>query len=126
MAHKTLISGTAYDITGGKTLVSGTSYSVKNGKVLIGGTAYDISFKKQYPPNVQDFWTQTSSADVVGPAPITGIVYANGIGLYADIPNKAKAVINTMPISHTLKVWTARGRPKSYGVQMAFMPIWQS
>ena len=46
MAHKTLISGTAYDITGGKTLVSGTSYSVKNGKVLIGGTAYDISFKK--------------------------------------------------------------------------------
>lgn len=44
MAHKTLISGTAYDITGGKTLVSGTSYSVKNGKALIGGTAYDISF----------------------------------------------------------------------------------
>ena len=78
MAHKTRINGTAYGITGGKTLVNGTSYSVKNGKALIGGTAYDISFKKQYPPNVQDFWTQTSSADVVGPAPITGIVYANG------------------------------------------------
>ena len=44
MAHKTLIGGTTYDITGGKTLVSGTSYSVKNGKVLIGGTVYDISF----------------------------------------------------------------------------------
>lgn len=44
MAHKTLVGGTAYDITGGKTLVEGTSYSVKNGKVLIGGAAYDISF----------------------------------------------------------------------------------
>lgn len=44
MAHKTLVGGTAYDITGGKTLVEGTSYSVKNGKALIGGASYDISF----------------------------------------------------------------------------------
>ena len=59
MAHKTLIGGTTYDITGGKTLVSGTSYSVKNGKVLIGGTAYDISFAKQYPAKVQNFWSSS-------------------------------------------------------------------
>lgn len=44
MAHKTLVNGTSYDVSGGKTLVSGTSYSVQGGKVLVNGTVYDISF----------------------------------------------------------------------------------
>lgn len=44
MAGKTLINGTAYDISGGKTLVNGTAYSIAGGKTLIDGTAYDISF----------------------------------------------------------------------------------
>ena len=44
MAHKTLIGGTAYEISGGKTLVDGTAYSIKNGKTLIDGTAYEIGF----------------------------------------------------------------------------------
>ena len=46
MAHKTLINGTAYEITGGKTLIDGTAYSIAGGKTLIGGTGYDISFGK--------------------------------------------------------------------------------
>ena len=44
MAHKTLISGTAYEVSGGKTLVDGTTYKIKNGKTLVDGTAYDIGF----------------------------------------------------------------------------------
>ena len=44
MAHKTLIGGTAYNISSGKSLVSGTTYSIKGGKTLIGGTGYSISF----------------------------------------------------------------------------------
>jgi hypothetical protein len=44
MAHRTLIGGTAYSITGGKSMVSGTSYSIAGGRTLIGGTGYDISF----------------------------------------------------------------------------------
>ncbi len=44
MAHKTLIGGTAYEISGGKTLVGGTAYSIKNGKTLVGGTAYEVGF----------------------------------------------------------------------------------
>lgn len=44
MAHKTLIGGTAYEISGGKTLVGGTAYSIDKGKALIGGTAYEIGF----------------------------------------------------------------------------------
>lgn len=42
MAHKTLISGTAYEITSGKARISGTGYSIKSGKTLIGGTGYTI------------------------------------------------------------------------------------
>ena len=44
MAHKTLLGGTSYDISGGKTLVNGTAYSIAGGKTLVSGTAYNISF----------------------------------------------------------------------------------
>ena len=46
MGHKTLIGGTAYEISGGKTLVDGTAYGISGGKTLIGGTAYDVSFAR--------------------------------------------------------------------------------
>ena len=49
MAHKTLIGGTAYNISGGKSLVSGTSYNIKGGKTLVGGTGYSISFSSGEP-----------------------------------------------------------------------------
>ena len=45
MAHKTLVNGTSYEITGGKTLVNGTSYSISKGRTLVNGTGYDVSFK---------------------------------------------------------------------------------
>lgn len=44
MAHKTLISGTAYSVTGGRELIGGTGYGCKAGKTLIGGTAYEVKF----------------------------------------------------------------------------------
>lgn len=44
MAHKTLINGTAYEITGGRTLVNGTGYSIDKGKTLVDGTAYGVGF----------------------------------------------------------------------------------
>lgn len=46
MAHKTLISGTVYEISGGKTLIDGTAYSIDKGKTLVGGTAYEVGFAK--------------------------------------------------------------------------------
>ena len=48
MAHKTLISGTAYSVTGGRELIGGTDYSIKKGRTLIGGTVYDITFAPPY------------------------------------------------------------------------------
>jgi len=49
MAHKTLIDGTAYEISGGKTLIDGTAYSIDKGKTLVDGTAYEVSFAKPIP-----------------------------------------------------------------------------
>lgn len=48
MAHKTLISGTAYSVTGGRELIGGTDYSIKKGRTLIGGAGYDITFAPPY------------------------------------------------------------------------------
>lgn len=44
MAHKALIGGTAYEISGGKALVGGTAYSIDKGKTLVDGTAYEVGF----------------------------------------------------------------------------------
>ena len=51
MAHKTLISGTAYSVTGGRDLIGGTGYGCKAGKTLIGGTAFTVPFSKGIPLN---------------------------------------------------------------------------
>lgn len=49
MAHKTLISGTAYSATGGRELIGGTGYGCKAGKTLIGGTTFTVPFSKGIP-----------------------------------------------------------------------------
>lgn len=48
MAHKALVNGTAYEISGGKTLVDGTAYEIGGGKTLVDGTAYEISFASKH------------------------------------------------------------------------------
>ena len=49
MAHKTLISGTAYSVTGGRELIGGTGYDCKDGKTIIGGTEFTVPFSKGIP-----------------------------------------------------------------------------
>ncbi len=44
MGHKTLVGGTAYEISGGKVLVDGTGYSIDKGHTKVDGTGYDIAF----------------------------------------------------------------------------------
>ena len=51
MAHKTLISGTAYSVSSGRELIGGTGYGCKGGKTLIGGTAFTVPFSKGIPLN---------------------------------------------------------------------------
>lgn len=49
MAHRTLINGTGYDISGGRDLIGGTGYAKKKGRVLVNGTGYDIPFSSGIP-----------------------------------------------------------------------------
>ena len=65
MAHKALIGGTAYEITGGKTLINGTAYGIAKGKTLINGTAYDVSFKtpiSSFPVGTSVYLQESGSA----------------------------------------------------------------
>lgn len=61
MSHRTLVNGTAYEISGGKTLVNGTAYSIDKGKTLVGGTAYEVGFSLPC--------TVTIKSQVLGPQP---------------------------------------------------------
>ena len=49
MAHKTLISGTACAVKGGRDLIAGTGYAKKQGKTLIDGTLFTVPFSKGIP-----------------------------------------------------------------------------
>ena len=44
MAHRTLIGGTGYTVTGGTDLIDGTARSRTAGRTLVDGTAYAIGF----------------------------------------------------------------------------------
>lgn len=44
MAHKTLVDGTAYEISGGNVKVGGTGYKLSAGKTMFKGTGFNISF----------------------------------------------------------------------------------
>lgn len=65
MAHKTLIGGTAYEVTGGRTLVSGTGYDIAIGKTLVGGTGYDVPFaeKDTFTLHIYDPYTYEEATE---------------------------------------------------------------
>jgi len=44
MAHKTLVAGTAYEVSGGNTLLDATQREISKGRSLVSGTGYDIGF----------------------------------------------------------------------------------
>lgn len=70
MAHKTLIGGTSYKISGGKTRANSINYKISIGKTRIGGTNYNISFE----PNFDNPTFTTLSGIYLNQTP----VYANG------------------------------------------------
>lgn len=75
MAHKTLISGTAYSVTGGRDLIGGTGYDCKAGKTLINGTAFEVRFAELVTINIsKDSSTGDSSAYIIH----NGVQYSSG------------------------------------------------
>lgn len=85
MAGKTLINGTAYEISGGKTLIGGTGYGIKGGRTLIGGTGYDISFELKPEANTLDgcSWKNISEISRAGLA-----------SLYWKVGDRKKIILN--------------------------------
>ena len=73
MAHKTLIGGTAYEVSGGKTLIGGTAYSIKNGKTLVGGTVYEVAFAENVMVVIARGYYEPNSE--VSRVTINGVVY---------------------------------------------------
>ena len=70
MGQKVEVSGTGYDIKGGKPLIGGTAYAIKKGRTLKDRTGYDIEFAigetwvfKQTlsPPNTQSTYRQAGA-----------------------------------------------------------------
>ena len=45
MGQKVEVSGTGYDLKGGKPLIGGTAYAIKKGRTLKDGTGYDLSLQ---------------------------------------------------------------------------------
>ena len=96
MAHKTLVNGTAYEVTGGKCLVNGTVYSIKKGRTLIGGTGYDITFGP--PPMLVKGDLITMNLD--GTSRLYRVLSVNGnvckvLGMWDDFTSKYNGTSTT-------------------------------
>lgn len=94
MGQKVEVSGTGYDLKGGKTLIGGTAYAVKKGRTLIGGTGYDISFVSYDPVFSNNEWSAIIDACQSGNVPETWVVgdhknmAINGVSYRIDIIGK--------------------------------------
>ena len=75
MAHKTLINGTSYEISGGRTLVNGTGYSIDKGKTLVSGTAYEVGFVSIQPSEYLTFSSNSTIALSVASPNWDGTMY---------------------------------------------------
>lgn len=88
MAHKTLIGGTAYEVSGGKTLIDGTVYTIDKGKTLVEGTAYEVGFAR----------------DAVVTLKLTS--YSSNYGSYAVIDGKTYTKTTlTVPVGTVIKLY---------------------
>ena len=97
MSHKTLIGGTAYEISGGKTLVDGTAYSIKSGKTLVGGTVYEVGFA---PSEATVTITGSGSYSAIKPGvcyvSIDGVNYSSQTTVVVPIGTVVACTVGTM------------------------------
>lgn len=80
--HHTLISGTAYKITGGSALISGTKYQIGGGTAEVAGTKRSIKFSEPVAITIEIVGTApTRYADVT----YKGTTYADAVTFEAGI-----------------------------------------
>ena len=94
MGQKVEVSGTGYDLKGGKPLIGGTAYAIKKGRMLKDGTGYDISFLSYDPVFANNDWATIIAACQSGEVPDTWAVgdhknmTINGASYQIDIIGK--------------------------------------
>lgn len=106
MAHKAMIDGKVYEVSGGKTMVGGKVYSIANGKTMVGGKAYEIAFggdvmiveiTSKGNGNFCRLWISGSSYTAVGTYefPIGTEIWAQVSGQYSYVYYNGKSVLYT-------------------------------
>lgn len=117
MAHKTLISGTAYTVKGGRDLIAGTGYAKKQGKTLINGTTFTLSFGRVVTVKTAAFFSGSNLSKATPDLLITcnGTTYTIGPKTAEDQANKTftartgdSVTLATSNNSYTDYYWTVR------------------
>lgn len=110
MAHKTLIGGTAYEISGGKPLVNGTAYSIDKGKALVDGTAYEVGFApKTVDIELIGFTTQTCYITY------NGVKYNNSCTITANVGDIIHMFIEDV-VNYGYGAYVYRKTPEIYEI----------
>lgn len=102
MAHKTLISDTAYAVKGGRDLIAGTSYQIVGGRTLVNGTRYEVRFE----PEISLTWYFNSVIDAEGSATYVATFVSDGVTFKAMRTKGGKLEYQDQGGS-MLKVYTA-------------------
>lgn len=105
MAHKTLISGTAYDIASGTDLIAGTSYQIGGGRTLVDGTRYEVRFE----PEIGLTWYFNSVIDVKYTAKYVANFVSDGVTFEAIKTQNGKMGYNRQGASTIRMVYSAAG-----------------
>lgn len=113
MGQKVEVSGTGYDLKGGKTLIGGTAYAIKKGRTLIGGTGYDIKLGHEEIWVIENVYTLP--AEAIGD--FSAVVICDGIEYI-----RIKIVSITFGIYRQLQLYKNDGTYDIYSdrVQMTF------
>lgn len=111
MAHKTLISGTDYSVTGGRDLIGGTGYDCKAGKTLIGGTAFDVPFgSSEYTLTISGGSTGSNGAYVE----YGGMKHASGT-LHIPVGGNVDVIVGYSVINNASVTLNGAGTLKELG-----------
>lgn len=111
MAHKTLISGTAYAVKGGQELIAGTGYDKKQGKALVDGTARAITFAPtEYVLTISGGSTERSGAYVE----YGEIKYASGT-LHIPVGGNVDVIVGYATVNYANVTLIGAGTLKELG-----------
>lgn len=118
MAHKTLISGTAYGIKNGQVLIDGTAQTIYNGRALVAGAGYDIVLSTSGLTVTITGSGAPSSKATNAYVIINGVSYTAPATLTVEAGTTIEAHAKSSPLAHA--VITLNGARVSTGVSIKY------